>query len=388
MDTAYAHRNLVEAVIRFGRRLREEGFTLSPAHLENTLHGLGVIPVEEKAQFRALLRATMVSNVDELKKFNALFPSFWEGRMPLPELSEDAPTHEGFAGEDGDDSGSSAVGGHSQEDVEDWEIGGSVGEEERLVVAAQGIVDAKREFSELNPEELGRVEALLLRLAQRLGRRLSRRYQMAKRGRNIDFRRSFRCALRYGGEFLVLSCRHPRSIPSRIHLLMDISGSMDVYNRFFLIFMYGLQQVLFNARCFVFSTHLTWISHYLKSAPFPEAWRRVQARSVNWSGGTNIGGSLLRFYTEYLGSGTPQRSLVIIVSDGWDRGSPEKLSQAMGLIHRRCRHLFWLNPLLASQTYEPVCRGMRAALPHIDSFLPFYNLNSLFQLCRKVETCW
>jgi uncharacterized protein with von Willebrand factor type A (vWA) domain len=163
---------------------------------------------------------------------------------------------------------------------------------------------------------------------------------------------------------------------------------MDIYNRFFVIFMYGLQQALANARCFVFSTYLTWVTHYLKSAQFHEAWKRIQSMSVNWSGGTEIGSSLMQLYSEHLGSGSAHRAVVIIVSDGWDRGSPEILNEAMGLIHQRCRHLFWLNPLLSTQSYEPVCTGMRTALPYIDSFLPFDSLDSLVHLCQKIETIW
>ncbi|MDH3879402.1 MAG: VWA domain-containing protein, partial [Desulfobacterales bacterium] len=103
---------------------------------------------------------------------------------------------------------------------------------------------------------------------------------------------------------------------------------------------------------------------------------------------TEIGSSLMQLYSEHLGSGSAHRAVVIIVSDGWDRGSPEILNEAMGLIHQRCRHLFWLNPLLSTQSYEPVCTGMRTALPYIDSFLPFDSLDSLVHLCQKIETIW
>jgi uncharacterized protein with von Willebrand factor type A (vWA) domain len=386
--TAYDRQNLIESIIRFGRRLRGEGFNITPARLENTLQGLEVIEIGVKAQFRALLRATLVSNANELRRFEVLFQQFWDGSMAHPDLSEDAPGSEGSEGNKSDESGTDTDDNAVQQEGADSEVGGTDGKEDRQVTAGLGIVEARKDFAELSPEELSHIEALVQRIAIRLGLRLSRRHRMAEQVGKIDFRKSFRSALRYGGELLEFHYRRPKSIPSRIHLVLDISGSMDIYSRFFVIFMYGLQQALANARCFVFSTYLTWVTHYLKSAQFHEAWKRIQSMSVNWSGGTEIGTSLMQLYSEHLGSGSARRAVVIIVSDGWDRGSPEILNEAMGLIHQRCRHLFWLNPLLSTQSYEPVCTGMRTALPYIDSFLPFDSLDSLVHLCQKIETIW
>ncbi|MGD8881470.1 MAG: VWA domain-containing protein [Desulfobacterales bacterium] len=388
VHTAYERQNLIDSVIRFGHRLRGEGFIITPAHLENTLQGLEVIDIGVKAQFRTLLRATLVSNANELQRFQDLFQEFWDGSMTLPGLSGDAPGSDGPEGNQRDDSADGTDDTAMQQDDADWGVGETGGEKDRQVAAGLGIVEAKKDFKELSPEVLGQVEALVLRLAIRLGLRLSRRQRIARQVGKIDFRKSFRSALRYGGELLEFRYRRPKSIPSRIHLVLDISGSMDIYNRFFVIFMYGLQQTLANARSFVFSTHLTWITHHLKSAQFHEAWKRIQTMSVNWSGGTEIGSSLMQLYCEHLGSGSARRAVVIIVSDGWDRGNPEILNEAMGLIHQRCRHLFWLNPLLSSRDYEPVCTGMQTALPHIDSFLPFDTLDSLVHLCQKIETIW
>jgi uncharacterized protein with von Willebrand factor type A (vWA) domain len=386
--TAYDRQNLIESIIRFGRRLRGEGFIITPAHLENTLQGLEVIEIGVKAQFRALLRATLVSNANELRRFEVLFQEFWDGIMAHPDLSEDAPGSEGPQGNKSDEGGTDTDDNAVQQDGADRNVSGTGGKEDSQVTAGLGIVEARKDFAELSPEELSQIEALVLRIAMRLGRRLRRRHRMAEQVGKIDFRKTFRSALRYGGELLEFHYRRPKSIPSRIHLVLDISGSMDIYNRFFVIFMYGLQQALANARCFVFSTYLTWVTHYLKSAQFHEAWKRIQSMSVNWSGGTEIGSSLMQLYSEHLGSGSAHRAVVIIVSDGWDRGSPEILNEAMGLIHQRCRHLFWLNPLLSTQSYEPVCTGMRTALPYIDSFLPFDSLDSLVHLCQKIETIW
>jgi uncharacterized protein with von Willebrand factor type A (vWA) domain len=321
-----------------------------------------------------------------------LFRAFWDGEISFQELKGNYPETGckiSRTGKQGDNEKSRSVlkkeGHQAGQELEIGEIGD---ESEKRILASRGVVEARKDFANFDPEELDRIKTLVIRLAMRLGLRLSRRFRNNERAIKIDFRRSFRSALQYGGDLLELHFRRPKPIPSRIYLLLDISGSMDINNQFFIMFMYGLQQALASARCFVFSTHLTPISHHLKTARFKEAWNRVQNMSVNWSGGTEIGKSLMQFYSNYLGSGSARRAIFIIVSDGWDRGRPQILSEAMDLIHQRCRHIFWLNPLLATPNYQPICSGMKAALPYVDSFLPFISITSLERLCRKIETVW
>lgn len=392
METAYSNQSIVTSVICFGRQLRKEGFLITPFHLNNTLEGLGFINIGEKKQFKALLKATLVSNANELEHFEFLFKSFWDGSIAPPDPFEEYPdSGDGLSGNDDRNSGEGGSGiqeGGSHQTNLEWEMGGIGGENEREVVAGGGFVDTEKDFSQFNIEELDHVKTLVIRLARQLGLRLSRRYRACEREGKIDFRRSFRKALQYGGELLELRYRRPRKIPYRINLLLDISGSMDIYNQFFIMFMYGLQQTLTKAQCFIFSTHLTSVSHHLKTVQFDDAWNRIQKMSPNWSGGTQIGSSMMQLYAEHIGSKSAQRAVVIIVSDGWDCGRPDILGKAMGLIHQRCHHLFWVNPLLSGQNYEPTCSGMQAALSYVDSFLPFDSIASLERLCHKIEAVW
>jgi uncharacterized protein with von Willebrand factor type A (vWA) domain len=418
MTTFPSNQNLVDAIILFGQQLREVGLKVSPTHLEDALRGLLFIQIGEKEQFRTVLRTNLVSSVEELARFDTIFQAFW---------GSEKDTDQGFLGGDADedilnrgeeepgtnerdkedtrrdpdgvgtDNGSLEAG----EEVDGMSTGDNTADcilsseseepEEREPVKVRATleeVESQKDFSQLSTDELSRVETLVIRLARRLGHRLGRRFQVAENARKIDFRRSFRSALRYGGELLELRYRRPKPVRSRIYLLLDVSGSMEVYGHFFLLFMYGLQQALARARCFVFSTNLNHVTPHLKSSRFQESWKRIQSLPINWSGGTDIGTSLTQFYAEHLGAGATSRNVVIIVSDGWDRGSARRLDEAMGLVHQRCRHLFWLNPLLASSCYEPLCKGMSVALSHVDSFLPLYNLDSLVQLCHKIERIW
>jgi uncharacterized protein with von Willebrand factor type A (vWA) domain len=418
MGAPLSRQNILEAVILFNHQLRKAGLKVSPAHLEDALRGLLLIQIGERAQFRTVLKTNLVSRVEDLACFDAVFQAFWGEEEDVEQGLEEGGADEGFFDENEDGPGTNEWddGGsrHEPEGVETdkgflepGEEGGGTntrddtaacilqlesgepgeGEPER-VRASLEVVEARKDFSQLSTEELGRVETLVIRLARRLGHRLGRRFQIVENARKIDFRRSFRSALRYGGELLELRYRRPKPVRNRIYLLLDISGSMEIYGHFFLLFMYGLQQALARAQCFVFSTNLTYVTPHLKGFRFQESWKRVQSLPINWSGGTDIGTSLTRFYAEHLGGGAASRSVVIIVSDGWDRGSAQRLDEAMGLVHQRCRHLFWLNPLLASPCYEPLCRGMSVALSHVDSFLPLYNLDSLVQLCQKIERIW
>jgi uncharacterized protein with von Willebrand factor type A (vWA) domain len=377
----------MEAVIFFGRQLRDAGLKVTPARLEDALRGLPLIQIGERTQFRSVLRTNLVSSVEDLALFDAIFQNFWGEEQDAEQGPGFYGTDEGFLEAD-EEGGGTKTGEEVAECIMNLEPGESGEGEPEKVKASLQVAEVEKDFSQLSAEELSRVRALVLRLARRLGHRLGRRLQMAERARKIDFRRSFRSALRYGGELLELRYRRPKPLRNRVYLLLDISGSMDIYGHFFLLFMYGLQQTLARSQCFVFSTKLTWVTPYLKSYRYQEAWNRIQALPINWSGGTDIGTSLTQFYTEHLGAGAASQSVVIIVSDGWDRGSPPRLNEAMGLIHQRCNHLFWLNPLLASECYEACCRGMKAALPHVDSFLPFYNLESLVQLSQRLEGIW
>ena len=330
-----------------------------------------MIRIGDKREFRILLQANLVSNREELGPFNKLFESFWGER---PDQSHNWPCGEEVEAPESKKTLVVLEGGESDE-TETERIGASL-----------EIVDRSKDFSRLDPGELKEVERLVLRIARRLGYKLARRFKMARKGRIIDFRSSFRRSLRHGGELLDLRYRRRRLRRlGKIYLLLDISGSMDVYGHFFFVFMYGLQRALYEAETFVFSTFLTHVTSYLKRFDFQRAIEHIQSLSVNWSGGTDIGTSLTQLYLRHLGQEMDSRTVLIIVSDGWDRGDRGQLERAMKLIRRQAGEIFWLNPLLASPDYEPICRGMRCALPFVDHFLPFYNLESLIRICNQLE---
>jgi hypothetical protein len=218
-----------------------------------------------------------------------------------------------------------------------------------------------------------------------LGERLTRRQRQGGKHR-LDLRRTLRRSLRHGGEILEWARREPRRKPRPLVVICDISGSMERYTRLLLHFVYGLTQGLGQrVEAFAFGTRLTRLSRHLRERDIERALSGVSRAVVDWAGGTRIGDSLKSFNYEWgrrvLGGG----AVVLIISDGWDRGEPEVLAHEMDRLRRSCHRLVWLNPLLGSAEYEPLTRGMQAALPYVDDFLPVHNLASLESLARHLE---
>jgi hypothetical protein len=196
----------------------------------------------------------------------------------------------------------------------------------------------------------------------------------------VDFRRSFRKAMGHGGELLELVRKDSKVKPLKVITLCDVSGSMDASTRFILLFFHGLQRAFHRSETFVFSTRLTRITELLKRNRWPAALKAIGKRAQDWSGGTRIG-QCLRIFNERYAKGLAAGSMIVIlISDGWDRGDPGLLSSEMKRLKRRARRIIWMNPLLETPGYQPICLGMKAALPYIDHFIPASSLKNFQEL--------
>jgi uncharacterized protein with von Willebrand factor type A (vWA) domain len=234
-------------------------------------------------------------------------------------------------------------------------------------------------------EESRAMSRAILLLAAKIATQVSRRHKRAITGDAIDLRCSMRKNLKYAGDIIELVSHRRRIKKTRIVLLCDVSGSMDCYSRFLLQFMYGLQNELWGLETFVFNTSLSRITHLIRTRDIESALESMSTHVLGWSGGTNIGSSLSTFNREFASTLVTHRTVVVIISDGWDRGDTGLLAQEMRSLKRRCYKIIWLNPLLASENYEPLCKGMQAALPYLDLFLPVHNLHSLVALSRILQ---
>ena len=256
----------------------------------------------------------------------------------------------------------------------------------------------RKRFDRLDADEVQRVRALMRTLTWRITERRTRRFRRASHGTHLDWRRMVRRAVRDQGEWIERRWRARRHAPRPLVVLADISGSMEAYSRLLLYFLHGVIQrsrrrpsrVRASARAvrteaFVFATRLTRITRALQRRDVDAALAQVAARVVDWSGGTRIGECLHVFNRDWARRVLGRGAVVLVISDAWDRGDPELFAREVSRLGKSCHRLIWLNPLIATTGYEPRTRGLVAALPFIDDFLPAHNLASLEDLARHLE---
>jgi uncharacterized protein len=260
--------------------------------------------------------------------------------------------------------------------VEDVPVPAAWSEEELL---------REKDFAEYTDAERAFARALLMRLARRTPQRLSRRTRATRRRRDVhDLRATVRASLRHGGELLERRYREPAERPRRLVLVCDVSGSMAPYARMLLQYLQASVAARARVEAFVFGTRLTRVTRELAGRDPDRALARAAEHVSDWSGGTRIGAALAELNREH-GHRIGRGAVIVVLSDGWDRGDPDELAEEMARL-RRCAHrLLWLNPLAADPRYEPLTRGMQAALPHVDHLLPGNSIASLEALASLME---
>ena len=371
--------DLVATTTRFCRALREAGLQVTPAEAIEAARVLELVDLRDREELRQALRAVLTSRPEDFHLFDELFEHFWAwepetpGRAPRrPPPRREQPTP--------------ITGPRPAPTVARWMRAGSDDvDEEPIVVARESEMERlhAKDFAAFAPDELDEIRRVAARLAKRLAARPSRRWRPSIRGPRLHLRQVMRRSLKTGGEVIELSFRERRRRKTKLVLLCDVSGSMDLYSRFLLQFLYALQNCFARVETFVFSTRLSRITDQLRRQPYGSALRRLSAGVDDWSGGTRIGECLAAF-----ASGWPRlvdrRTVVIVVSDGWDAGDPAAVASTLAALRERAGRVVWLNPLLGSQTYRPETRGMAAALPYLDVFAPVHNLASLRALARHL----
>jgi uncharacterized protein with von Willebrand factor type A (vWA) domain len=243
----------------------------------------------------------------------------------------------------------------------------------------------EKDFASYTDTERALARRLLVRIAARAPQRLSRRTRPTRRRREAhDLRATVRASLRHGGELMERRYREPGLKPRRIVLVCDVSGSMAPYARMLLQYLQASVAARARVEAFVFGTRLTRVTRDLEGRDPDRALSRAAERVTDWSGGTRIGAALAELNREH-GRRIGRGAVVVILSDGWDRGDPDLLAEEMARLRRTAHRLLWLNPLAADPRYEPLTRGMRAALPHVDHLLPGNSIASLESLADLME---
>ena len=374
-------------LLAFGRVLKETGVKVSLSQVIDASRSLELVDIARRDDFRAVLRSNLVSDKEEMPLFDRVFDRFWQEHgfeEPPMESVEMPPSSAEQKGGDSADAGGSLEEIVAQAASQEAKLSE---EAERFPVPTYSPHEAlhKKDFSEMGIEESRAISRAILLIATKIATQVSRRKKRATKGEEIDPRWTMRKNIKYGGEIIQLFSRKRRIKKTRVVLLCDVSGSMDCYSRFLIQFMYGLQNELWGVETFVFSTSLSRITHLIRTKDIGSALERISHSILGWSGGTNIGRSLCTFNRDFAPSLVTHRTVVVIISDGWDRGDVGLLEREMRSLKRRCHKIIWLNPLLASENYEPLCKGMQAALPYLDLFLSVHNLNSLIALGRTLQ---
>jgi uncharacterized protein with von Willebrand factor type A (vWA) domain len=381
-----APRNLATATLHFGQMLRAAGLPLTVSEVMDAVRSLEVIDLLDRSEVYLALRATLVARHEEIPAFDRCFDAFWKfhaeegqglegllsaSQTPKPEEEPEAGPAEGGRK------------GQASVALESWEEPGGEESEPLEVPGMSGQeVLMEQDFSTFPTEDLDEVARLTVLIAKRLARRISRRRRPTRRGGVIDLRRSMRANM-MKGEIIDLRRRERRRRKVRLVLLCDVSGSMDLYSRFLLQFLYALQNVFGRVETFTFATRLTRVTELLRGPSYRLALGRL-TNVRDFSGGTRIGESLQEFNRAW-GHLVDRHSIVILLSDGWDTGEPELLANEMLALKRRAGRVIWLNPLLGNPSYEPLTRGMAAALPLVDHFAAAHNLASLRELAGHLS---
>ncbi len=389
---------LLRNVVLFARMLRRAGMTVGTGQILDLSRALEVIDPGNRLDFYHSARVILVGRREDLPVFDTLFRLFWNSRTAyfLKERAADnrkAPLTmdpiEDCVPDQGDIDSSLPrtleIVNQDEDDGEDDVDDSGLPQTQVLLAYSHDEILRHKDFENYTSDELQRARRLMQEMRWKIARRHTRRFEANSLGRFLDLRRTIRQNLRNGGEVFALAHRRHRTRPRPLVLICDISGSMDRYSRTLLQFLHTVEHGLDRVEAFVFATRLTRITRQLRTRDPGSALNEVSRAVQDWSGGTRIGEAIRAFnYTwskRVLGRG----AIVMIISDGWDRGDIDVLREEMERLQRNCYRLIWLNPLLGLPSYQPLTQGIQAALPYVDDFMPVHNLDSLEALGKHLQ---
>jgi uncharacterized protein with von Willebrand factor type A (vWA) domain len=373
MDTA-----LVDNLLRFGQALRRCGLEGPAGRMADVIQAVEAVGIRSRVDLRSTLSTLLVHRREDLGRFDAVFDVFWRAREaghagpPLLSLGE-PPRPVG-----------NAAPSVSFEFEEDEPAGPSTRSRMAAGPYSAQEISRTKDFADFTDAEMARAAVLFDELGWRLGIRRTRRWVVAAHG-PIDLRRVMSRRARQFGELIDLPRRQRAEKPRPIVVLADVSGSMERYSRMLLQFVYGITRGSHRVESFVFATRLTRVTRAAADRSRGRSVTRLMRSVQDWGGGTRIGEALRIFNVHWGRRIIRNGPVIVLISDGWDRGDPSALARELARVKRSSRRLIWLNPLLGMSNYEPLTRGMQAALPLVDDFLPAHNLESLEQLAAHLE---
>lgn len=395
---------LLYRLTEFGRILWEGGIDVGPGKMLDLAETLEYIDLTNKEDFYHTLKCSLLAKHEQETIFDQMYVYYWymrdrQGkkrpettpgaakrddkhlRLPPSELKRLAE-HLNNPAEPRKDLKSEMRETERKRVAEEQKEQQAAEDEQNPQGTAYSTLEVlrKKDFESFTWEEVQEAKKLMAEMRWHLGMRKTHRKSPARRGSLPDMRRMVRRNLKYGAELLEFTWRETRLKRRPLVIICDISGSMSLYSRLLLHFVHTISNGLLNVETFVFGTRLTCITRQLKRRDVDDAVRDVTRSVQDWSGGTRIGDALHGFNRDWARRVLGRGAVVLVISDGWDRGDAGTLEVEMDRLQRSCHRLIWLNPLLGSPDYRPLTIGMKTALPYIDSFLPAHNLDSLINL--------
>ncbi len=390
-------RRLLHEAVGFGRALRAAGLHIDLGAAVDYARALPLVDMGSREQVRAAGETVFVRRRDDRETYDIVFDRWWRARRKRQADFQAPPLQRPDAAEETDDETGQSKPMAGDEHVatrpDEWGVPiPSAGDDDETGDDIEGVVVAPdaysrgemlrhREFDRMTPAELRDAERLVDELVPRLEQRRTRRYELHSHGRRLAPRAMFRRNLGTGGQLMAWVWRRPVKEPRSLVVLCDISGSMERHSRLLLRFVQALSASSeVRAESFVFGTRLTRVTRLLRDKDRDRALSRVSEAVNDWAGGTRIGESFRMFNQQWARRSLRSSGVVIVVSDGWDRGDPSLVASETARLRRNCHRLVWLNPLAGTPGYQPLAGGMRAAYPYIDDFLPAGTVASLERL--------
>ena len=375
---------LAENIVYFARALRSAGIPVGPGAVLDALEAVKVAGLSGRSDFYWTLHAVFVRKHEHTVLFDQAFRLFFRRRgyldqmmaMLLPQAPGPAPKPQ---------AGSARVQEALLAGLKDKprQEAPEIDIDRSLTVSDQEVLQRK-DFAQMSAAEIARARQAISRMVLAREEVPSRRLAPDPRGRAMDIRRTLRASMKTGGALIDLKFRGPTTQLRPIVALLDISGSMGEYTRLFLHFLHAVTDARKRVHTFLFGTRLTNVTRALRAKDPDEALAACSASVADWSGGTRIATSLAAFNKQWarrvLGGG----AIVLLITDGLERDPDDRLAFEIDRLHRSCRRLIWLNPLLRFDGFEAKARGIQAILPHVDEFRPVHNLASIEELCRAL----
>lgn len=377
---------LAENILYFSRTLRAAGMKLGPSSVVDCVRAVEAGGISDRDDFYWTLHSVLVTRKEDMIVFEQAFNLFWRSRelvekmiqMFSPQMREDDNREKPKAGESRVTE-AMFVGQEQEKEFERPEI-----EIDAQFTTSAREVLREKDFAQMTVAEINQAKREMAKMTLPLNEVRTRRFQPVNRVAKSDPRRMLAKAMRTGGDLVLPQFREPKMIEPPVVILADISGSMSQYSRTFLHFFHALSENRRHVHTFLFGTRLTNVTRQLKMKDPDVALQECADAVEDWSGGTRIGETLHEFNRLWSRRVLGQGAIVLLITDGLERDEDNRLAHEMDRLHRSCRRMIWLNPLLRFDGFQAAAKGIRTMLPHVDEFRPVHSLDALSGLCQAL----